>query len=224
MGGKKSVSRIVVTTMQPRQMSDWNESSNSKSRQGREKWVKGRSTRILPKHLPAIAAAVCCLGVGVYAVWQEGSVSAVMSHLDGGFEYDDTLGRLQFVSNFLPESAMVFLTSSDDAQAEIAVPTGGEVVHAWSETEPWIEYGSSGAVTACQTGEVMTVVRNRQDEYTVRVMHDSGCESIYSGLTNVQVSESDAVLMGQMIGTAGGNAAFEWRRDGLSVQPVFSAQ
>lgn len=204
-------------------MSDWSEASDTRSTRAKIKWVRGRSARILPKHLPAVAAAVCCLCVGVYAVVQEGSISAVMSHLDGGFEYDDTLGRLQFVSNFLPESAMVFLTSSD-AQVEIAKPTGGEIVHAWSEAEPWIEYGSSGTVSVCQAGEVMTVVRNRQDEYTVRVMHDSGCESIYSGLTSVQVSESDAVLMGQMIGTAGGNAAFEWRRDGLSVQPVFNAQ
>ena len=204
-------------------MRDWNEPVDLGSQPAKAKWVRGRSTRILPRHLPAIAAAVCCLGVGVYAVVQEGSVSAVMNHLDGGFEYDETLGRLQFVSSFLPESAMVFLTSSD-AEAEIAQPTGGEIVHAWSEIEPWLEYSSSGAVTACQTGEVMTVVRNRQDEYTVRVMHDSGCESIYSGLTSVQVSEADSVLMGQMIGTAGGNAAFEWRRDGLSVQPVFGAQ
>ena len=221
MNDQKNVQRVLVTTMSPREKRAWDEPGEN----GRRftSWKPRRGARLLPKHLPALAAAVCCLGVGAYAAVREGSVSAVMNHLSGGFEYDDTLGRLQFVSNILPQSAMVFLTGGD-TQTEVLQPASGELVHAWSESEPWLEYACFGEVQACQDGEVMTVVRNRQDEYTVRVLHEDGCESIYSGLTNVSLSEADLVSAGQVIGAAGGNAAFEWRRDGLSVQPVFSAQ
>lgn len=220
MNGDKSVQRVVVTTMNPREKREWD--APRKSARPAHGRAAQKKPRILPRHLPALAAAICCLGVGVYAAAREGSVSAVVNHLSGGFEYDDTLGRLQFVSNILPESAMVFLQGAD-AQTEIGQVASGELVHAWSEAEPWLEYACFGDVTACRDGEVMSVVRNRQNEYTVRVMHDDGCESIYSGLTSVNLSEADPVSAGQALGVAGGDAAFEWRRDGLSVQPVFQA-
>ena len=68
----------------------------------------------------------------------------------------------------------------------------------------------------------MTIVKNRQDEYTVRVLHRDGYESIYSGLNAVHLNEQDTVSAGQQIGTAAGFTAFELRKDGLSVPPVFA--
>ena len=56
----------------------------------------------------------------------------------------------------------------------------------------------------------------------MRILHDGGYESVYSGLNTVAVSESSEVAAGQVIGTAAGFAAFELRKDGLSVLPVFS--
>ena len=207
--------------MRPRERREWSEEKKPRKRQPKPAQTL-RAARILPRHLPALAAAVCCVAAGAVAVVREnGNVSAVMSHLSAGFEYDETLGRLQFVSNILPESAMVFLAGGDTVE-EMVQPTSAQIVHAWSEAEPWIEYACSGDVVSCQDGEVMTIVRNRQDEYTVRVLHESGYESIYSGLTQVGLKESDAVTAGQSVGMAGGFAAFELRRDGLSVQPVFS--
>ena len=207
--------------MRPRERGVWDE-PEKKQRQPVKKAARVKAARILPKHLPALAAAVCCVAAGTVAVVREnGNVSAVMSHLTAGFEYDETLGRLQFVSNILPQSAMVFLAGGNET-AEVVEPTNAEIVHVWSEAEPWLEFACSGDVVSCQDGEVMTVVRNRKDEYTVRVLHSSGYESIYSGLTSVNLKECDAVSAGQIVGTAGGNAAFELRRDGLSVQPVFA--
>ncbi|MGN0776897.1 MAG: M23 family metallopeptidase [Candidatus Ventricola sp.] len=144
-----------------------------------------------------------------------------MSHVTAGFEYDDTLGRLQFVSNLLPESAMVFLSGGEDMQ-KLTVPTSAKVSHEWTQEEPWLEYACIGDVCACQDGEIMTIVKNRQDEYTVRVLHSDGYESIYSGLSAVHLKEQDTVSCGQQIGTSAGFAAFELRKDGLSVLPVFA--
>ena len=71
-------------------------------------------------------------------------------------------------------------------------------------------------------GEVMNTVRNRQNEYTVRILHPNGYESVYSGLSGVCVQEGESVASGAAIGTISGMAAFELRKDGLSVMPLFA--
>ena len=103
------------------------------------------------------------------------------------------------------------------------VPSKAEIIHAWNQAEPWLEYDDSGAVMACSDGEVMTVVQNRNDEYTVRILHENGYESVYSGLVDVSASVFDHVLAGEQIGQAGNGIAFELRKDGLSVMPEFVA-
>lgn len=176
------------------------------------------------KRAGILTAACCCLcGVLAAVTPARNAAQRVMSHLTAGFEYDDTLGRLQFVSNVLPESAMVFLTGYSSAEAVVR-PVQESAEHLWSEEEPWMEFACSGDVVACRDGEVMTIVCSRQDEYTVRVLHTDGYESVYSGLRQIEVGEGSLVNAGQKLGEANGCAAFELRRDGLSIQPVFAQE
>lgn len=196
--------RIIVASMNAKAMGEWKKETKYK--------------RITKKSWTYLSAIVLCLSVGTYFLSRKSSSGE--SAMTTGFEYDETLGRLQYVSNILPESAMVFLTSEVDAP-ELCKPTESVVVHAWSQAEPWLEYEGSSDVISCSSGEVMTVVKNRADEYTVRIMHSDGYESIYSGLTTLAVKESDSVLAGDVIGTTQSATAFEWRKDGLSILPVF---
>ena len=207
----KPTGRVVVAQMNARERGTWTPVNRTK-----------KSKKRLLRNASVFAAVSLCLGAGaLFAMRNPGDVQSVMSHVTAGFEYDDTLGRLQFVSNLLPESAMVFLSGGDETQ-KLAVPTSAKVSHAWTQEEPWLEYACIGDVCACQDGEVMTIVKNRQDEYTVRVLHKDGYESIYSGLNAVHLNEQDTVSAGQQIGTAAGFTAFELRKDGLSVLPVFA--
>lgn len=205
--------RVVVAKMRTRQIKNRIEESSA---------TPSLQKKQLLRNTSLIAAVSFCLCSGVYlTIKHNDDVRTVMSHLTAGFEYDDTLGRLQFVSNILPESAMVFLTSDSSAPSKILPPAKANVIHEWNPEEPWIEYTHVGDISACKSGEVMTVVRNHNDEYTVRLLHDNGYESIYSGMCAIQLDEHDYVNSGQTIGTATGLAAFEFRKDGLSVQPVF---
>lgn len=168
------------------------------------------------------AAVSLCLGIPVLiAAGNPEKAKAVMSRLTAGFEYDDTLGRLQYVSNLLPDSAMVFL-SKEHSVPEFAAPADAEIIHDWTQKEPWLEYKGSSGLSACLSGEVVTLVSNRAGIHTVRIMHENGYESIYSGLNEVDVKECDWIESGQKIGVSAGNAAFELRKDGISVLPVFS--
>jgi len=189
----------------------------------RHVWVPVRKNKYTRKRLLrntcAFAAVSLCLGLGVYSL--QNSESSSMMHLTSGFEYDNTLGRLQYVSNILPESAMVFLNTAV-IEPESQIPAQGTISHPWTQDEPWLEYECTGDISACQSGEVMTIIKNNADRFTVRILHENGFESIYSGLHEVCLSDHDRVIAGQPIGIAAGSAAFELRKDGLSILPVFS--
>ena len=202
-------SKVIVAQMNLKEQPSWiNEQ-------------KHMSNRLL-RNTALFAAGSLCLGLCVWGtVSHQEDSTAVMSHLTSGFEYDESLGRLQLVSNMLPESAMVFLDTQTDAQFQ--APTGGEIVHTWSEKEPWIAYNDVGTVSACEAGEIMTVIKNHAGLHTVRILHDNEFESIYSGLKNVELKEHDFVEMGQILGTAGETASFEIRRNGISILPTFCA-
>ena len=205
--------KVVMAQMKPRERHEWTAKTPHRRR---FKWDKRLLRRSVP--LAAVHAHVAGGEQGV-----GGDVQAVMSHVTAGFEYDETLGRLQFVSNILPESAMVFLEGGDDAQTCASIlPTETKLLHAWSADEPWMEYEGNGEMSCCMAGEVMNTVRNRQNEYTVRILHPNGFESVYSGLSDVCVQEGESVASGAAIGTMSGMAAFELRKDGLSVMPVFA--
>jgi len=190
-------------------------------------WTPTRKTKGISKQLlrntGIFAAVSLCIGCGVYLTTNDSMrVKSVMSHLTAGFEYDESLGRLQFVREILPESAMVFLTGADTI--ELSAPARANPIHEWSSDEPWIEYAYTGPISACSAGEVVNVVKNRQNEYTVRILHDMGYESVYSGLSTICVKESDTVDVGAQIGSTDETAAFEIRNSGISILPVFSIQ
>lgn len=204
--------KVIVTVMKPRSRSDWAPKEKEK-----------KKIQLSKRIIVCAAAAVFCLSAGALLLRDTPQTQSVMSHLETGFEYDESIGRLQFVSNILPESAMVFLSSTSE-DVELTKPTDAQEIHVWSQSEPWIEYDAGSQVVSCRDGEVMTVVKNRVDEYTVRILHDDGYESVYSGLTEVFLQESDPVFAGESIGYAQGEAAFELRKDGLSILPDFSVQ
>lgn len=201
-------SKVIVAQMTQRQWSDWPE-------------IHSRTDKRLLRNTAFFAAVSLCFGGCTwYAMSSPDKAQEVMSHLTAGFEYDETLGRLQLVSRMLPESAMVFL-NTDSANVTFQAPSLSKTTHAWTSSEPWLEY-ASGDITACQAGEIVTIVQNHAGAHTVRILHNNGYESVYSGLSGVHLSENDHVSTGQTIGTSADTAAFELRKDGLSVLPTFS--
>lgn len=181
------------------------------------------TSKRLIRNISLSAAAVLCLaGLGTYAL-RTPEILTVSSQVTADFDYDETLGRLQFVSSILPESAMVFLESDSSHAMPVFAPTDTAMLHAWSQTEPWLEYDCAGDLLVCRDGTIMSVVKNRGNTFTVRLLHDQGVESIYSGLQSVNYQENDPVTAGDVLGSAHGTVGFELRSDGLSMNPVFKS-
>lgn len=133
---------------------------------------------------------------------------------------DDQLGRLSFVSALFPEAALVF-SAQEDA---LAMPvSGGAVVHAWSQAEPYLSWrAEESVVTSASAGEVIGVYHGEGEERLVQVLSADGLSCLYGNLAEASVRTGDAVGVGDPIGTllTGADCVFEVRRDGMSIDPA----
>lgn len=134
---------------------------------------------------------------------------------------DDDLGKLSFVSALFPEAVLVF-GQQDDASLSMPV-SGGVVVHAWSEAEPYMSWRTgSSQVTSASSGEVAGVYHGMGEELLVEVRGNDGLSCIYGNLAETFVRTGDAVAAGEALGTlaVGADAVFEVRREGMSIDPA----
>lgn len=145
-------------------------------------------------------------------------LAAVQDMING--PWDDHLGKIDFVSNFFPETVSVFFDTS--ASASLTAPCFGEVRHTWTNTEPYISYQSSdGRVYAAAAGQVMSVAHGPSEELILRVRHEDGLETLYYNLAEVRVREGDPVTDETCLGILlpAQDAAIEVRRSGLPIDP-----
>lgn len=137
-----------------------------------------------------------------------------------GMEWDESLGKLSFVGDFLPEG--VREVWNEKPALTLLAPMNGETVHAWSEREPYITIQSNVSdVRAAADGEVMSIAHGMNEERILRVRHDDGTEALYGNLLNCYAGEGDRVYAGDVIATLAKEEplAFELRVDGRSVDP-----
>ena len=171
----------------------------------------------------AVAAALlmCAIALRAGALPELNALTdAVLTAATDDSLLDDQLGRLSFVSSLFPEAALVF--GSSDTSLALPV-SGGVVVHAWSESEPWMAWRTEREeVTAAAAGEVIGVYHGYDDERLVQVMGEDGVACLYGNLAEVSVMTGDWVDAGETIGTllTGADAVFEVRRDGVSIDPA----
>ncbi len=145
-------------------------------------------------------------------------LTAVQQMIDS--EWDDHLGKISFVGNFLPESVAVFFESATDA--ELTAPCFGPLTHTWTEQEPYLGYsGEDKRVFAVASGQVMSISHGPEEEYILRVRHDDGLETMYYNLASIAALEGDMVTTATCLGEAlPGGAIIEVRRAGRAIDPT----
>ncbi len=176
--------------------------------------------RLLPNLAVASALMLCAVALRTGAVpsLTEG-VQAVMTAATDDSLLNEELGKLTFVSAIFPEAALVF----GETVATLTMPvTADEVVHAWSELEPFISWDTKAEeVMAAAAGEVIGVYHGEEEERLVQVLGEDGLSCLYGNLAQVYVQTGDAVHTGEALGTlmAGKPCVFEVRQNGRSVDP-----
>lgn len=136
-------------------------------------------------------------------------------------EWDESVGKLTFVNALLPES--VRAVWQENPLTEVFAPVQGEIVHAWSQNEPYlmIQSGVSN-VRASADGEVMSIAHGLGEERIVRIRHDDGNETLYGNMQECYIEIGDRIAAGEMIGKLRKDQplAFELRVQGRSVNPA----
>ena len=174
--------------------------------------------------------AICCaLLMGVMAMsridtpWTQQVAKTVSNAVTMRVDLDETLGRLNFVRNWMPDAALVFWNMG--AEDALARPVTGALTHAWSEGQPWLEYQVNGEqpVYAADGGRVAAVSQNAQGEWTMMIDHDNGEQTIYAYMGKAIVVSGQSVERGTQIGvTQNQDAArlyFELRINGAASDP-----
>lgn len=185
--------------------------------------VKRRRGESLLKNMAVSSALVLCavtLRSGTLPPLNE-AADVIMTAATDQSLLDDQLGKLSFVSALFPEAVLVF---GENGDATLSAPvSGGVVVHAWSEAEPYISWRtSSSQVTAAAAGEVIGVYHGNGDEKLVQIMGNDGLACLYGNMSEISVQTGDAVAAGDVLGKlmTGEDFVFEVRREGMSIDPA----
>lgn len=168
---------------------------------------------------------VGCLFLVVVAVRNVGTpeTQSVFSAIQAsaGMQWDESVGKLSFVNAILPQSIQAVW--NEEAGISVFAPSNGEVVHAWSQNEPYLMIdGSLQDVRAAADGEVMSIAHGLDEERIVRIRHDDHTETLYGNLQSCYVEVGDQVYAGDVFAEVinGLPLAFELRVEGRSVDPA----
>lgn len=177
--------------------------------------------RLLRNSALACALLLAILAMGnINQPWAIRTSEAVQRALTMHIDLDDSIGRLTFVRNLLPESALVFLNVSGDS--EFAAPTSGELTHAYSDAQPWLLFScpAGSQIAAIADGTVTAVSEFSGGTMGILVDHGGGVESVYAYLSEASVQSGDTVVRGQSLGKTDAQLYFELRESEIAVDPT----
>ena len=176
----------------------------------------------------------CCGRIGSSAIWlllvavavknaELPQSQSVFSALEDSLntEWDESVGKLSFVDSLLP--AEVQQVWRQEESVTVFEPVQGNVVHAWSRQEPYLELSCNTTdVRAAADGEIMSIAHGMDEERIVRIRHEGGLETLYGNLASCAHEVGDRVYAGDAFATVleGAPLAFELRRDGRSIDPT----
>lgn len=171
-------------------------------------------------------AVACALLLGVLALgnirqpWAMRASETVQRALTMHIDLDSSIGRLSFVRDWMPESALVFFNL--DGGAELAAPVAGELKHAYSDNQPWLLFAcpEDSPVRAAADGTVTAVSELSGGSTGVLIDHGEGMETVYAYLSSASVQPGDAVSRGQALGQSAAQLYFELRQSEAAVDPT----
>jgi len=184
---------------------------------------KGASSLFQPDRLIKNIALSCGLMLVILALRTANlpESQSVFSALETGVntKWDESIGKLSFVTSLFPEEIQEVW--ADYGSVTVFQPVEGEIVHTWTEQEPYIEMLAVGSeVRAAAGGEIMSIAHGMEEERIVRIRHADGTEALYGNLLECFCEIGDTVNAGDPFATLmdGKPLAFEYRRNGRSVE------
>jgi len=196
----------------------------------------------------AVSAAICAavlLFRSIDTPFTNDIIKGVKTAITSQLDIDKTLGKLKFVSNYLPDVAYVFAdeekmpSNQVEDQIKLIAPVKGKVVQRFGasleqqgeksmKSQGISIEGQEGApVYAAADGEVIHIGENSELGSYVRLKHENGMETLYGNCVEISVKVGDRVAQKDQIGKVGKSGAeekpilyFEARIDGEAIDPI----
>jgi murein DD-endopeptidase MepM/ murein hydrolase activator NlpD len=217
---------------------EWKVLPHPKAVKKRRTWGKRKSRLKSSKKQPLTVgeklmrngAVACALVLTVMALqridqpWSRSATQGLQSALSMDLNLDETLGRLKFVKDMMPESVLVFWNAG--GKGSLIQPVKGEVSHAFDAQQPWAEYRCQpgAAVYAAAKGKVVSLGQSARGDWILMLQHEDGLQSVYGYLSRVLVENGQELPAGAQLGVAGedenARLYFELRENGVSVDPT----
>lgn len=152
--------------------------------------------------------------------WAQTASSAVERALTVDFDVDETLGELQFVKRFLPESTLVFWNLSGEDR--LKKPVEGALLHDYSAEQPWYTFVARAGedVSACKAGTLTACDETPSGDWMLTVSHPDGTAALYAYVDRGTIEMGESVAAGEVIASAAmqGCVYLEYQRDGQPLQ------
>lgn len=216
------MSRTEISGMKIKQPLSFRETTDRPQIEWQEAPAAPRGHSML-RNLGVASALVLCavtLRTGALPTLSDATDAVLTAATDHSL-LDEQLGRLSFVSALFPETVLVF---GESQATEIAMPvSGGMVVHAWTQEEPYVSMRTNHRdVLASFDGEVSGIYHGNGDERLLQLSNDEGLSCIYGNLETISVETGEQVKAGTVLGQIlpGKDLSFELRKHGISVDPA----
>lgn len=148
--------------------------------------------------------------------WAQTAASTVEKALTVDFDVDETLGELQFVRRFLPESTLVFWNISGEDR--LKKPVGGAMLHEYSDLQPWYTFvaDSGDEVCAGKAGVLKAATQTSSGDWALEIEHPDGACTVYAYVDRGTIERGESVSAGEVLTTASlqGCVYLEYRSDG----------
>lgn len=204
--------------------------ARAKTMRERKKAVQPGKRLTAGEKLLRNAAVACSLLLVVMALsnvnqpWTQQATEGIRRAVTMRIDLDESLGRLSFVRQLMPEAALVFWNMGSGA--DFRQPVSGTITHAYSDQQPWLMYQcrSQQPVYAAREGTVSAIGQGADGEWTLMLDHDDGEQTVYAYLGQAIVKVGQQLQAGAQLGvTDEGEDArlyFELRKNGQSQNPT----
>lgn len=175
------------------------------------------------------ASIACALLLTILALrnvdqpWTQQAADGIRRVVTMRIDLDESLGRLQFVRNLVPETSLVFWNMG--AESSVPQPVVGTLVHEYNANQPWQEYQCAGPqeVYAVDAGQVTAVGQGASGDWTVLIDHEGGVQTVYAYLGQAIVKVGQQIDAGAQLGVTGEDSDarlyFEYRVGGVARNP-----
>lgn len=166
-----------------------------------QRWLsEGKQEVHYPNHFflqLGVCAALFLVIFGLRQVKAEpvqAALKGIRSAATTEVELGRSIGKLEFVGNFVPESVMVFWNAGDQS---LIAPLESSALLLESEERAWFE--GDGALLAGGEGKVESVVASKDGGYKLTIAYDNGLTGTAEPLQGVRVAAGDRVHEGQSV-------------------------